>query len=58
MQNNNKRIATRFDLVVCVALACIFFVAFGLLVEETDIKPILAMYDYELTGASVDSVNV
>jgi c-di-AMP phosphodiesterase-like protein len=43
MQNNNKRIATRFDLVVCVALACIFFVAFGLLVEETDIKPILAI---------------
>lgn len=43
MQNNNKRIATRLDIVVCVALACLFIVGFGMLVEETEILPLTAI---------------
>ncbi len=43
MQNNNKRIATRLDVIICVALACVFIVAFGILVEATEILPLLAI---------------
>ncbi len=35
MQNNQKRIATRLDLAVCVALSCVFLVAAGLLLNMT-----------------------
>ncbi len=43
MQNNNKRIATRLDIVVCVALACAMLVLFGTLLYVTDIVPALAI---------------
>ena len=43
MQNNNKRIATRLDIVVCVALACAMLILFGTLLYVTDIVPALAI---------------
>ena len=43
MQNNQKRIATRLDVIVCVALSLIVTVAFGFWVSETEVLPLLAM---------------
>ncbi len=43
MQNNQKRIATRLDVVVCVALSLLFIVMFGFWVSETEVLPLLAM---------------
>ncbi len=43
MQNNQKRIATRLDITVCVALAVLYLVVFGFWVTGTEILPLLAM---------------
>ncbi len=43
MQNNQKRIATRLDITVCVALAVLYLVIFGFWVTGTPVLPLLAM---------------
>ena len=43
MQKNKERIATRLDLTVCIVLACVCIIAFGLLVSRTEILPIYAV---------------
>ena len=42
MQKNNERIATRLDLTVCILLACLFIILFGVLVARTPIMPLYA----------------
>ncbi len=43
MQNNNKRIATRLDLVICVTLAAMFILVFGILTAKTEARPLTLM---------------
>ena len=43
MQKNNERIATRLDVTVCISLACLFIVLFGVLVEKTKMMPLYAV---------------
>ncbi len=42
MQKNNKRIATRLDLAVCVGLAAVLFLGFAFLVWLTEVLPLYA----------------
>ncbi len=43
MQKNKKRIATRLDIAVCVALACALLIACGLFVEHLSMSPLYAI---------------
>ena len=44
MQNHQKRIATRLDIGVCVALACAFFALAGFLVDRRGMLPLYAVF--------------
>lgn len=43
MQKNNKRIATRLDVTVCVALACVLLLGVGLLIRYLEVTPLYAI---------------
>lgn len=43
MQKNKKRIATRLDVAVCVALACVLLLVCGFIVEYLSLKPLYAI---------------
>ena len=43
MQKNKKRIATRLDIAVCIALACALLIACGLFVEHLSMSPLFAI---------------
>lgn len=43
MQKNNKRIATRLDVTVCIALACVLLLGAGLLIRYLELTPLYAI---------------